>query len=185
MARYPSIRLKIEKFITPTQLQQKLLDIIDNDEVRRGVNQIIGDLANEYVPRKTGALRDSMHVGPKTISWGMGLNYGRYQYGGEVYRTNLPIVEGGKLSGFFRFGDKRYPILEGGTVTGWFSLPGVKKEPSGQELGIPGEWRGWTFGYTTQNTKHHWIDEMMQNDKKKMQALITNYLKQEAKKRNT
>lgn len=184
MANYPKLIVKVSKFITPTILQQKLLDIIDNDEVRRGVNKIIADRTNKYVPMKSGALRESVKIGPKTISWGSGLNYARYQYGGEIYRTNYPIIQGGTLSGFFRKAGKRYPFFQGGTITGWYSIPNLQKVPSGAELGKPGEWRGWRFGYTTPGTHHHWIDEMLRTEKRSMNIQITNYLKREARKRN-
>ena len=165
MARYPYIRLKISKFITPTDLQNRLLQIIGNDRVKKGVNEIIGDRANNYVPMKSGALRESIRVGPKTISWGKGLDYGGYQYRGQVYGPNIPIVRGG-------------------SIVGWFSQPGVKKHPTGRELGIPGEWKGWKFGYTTPGTRHHWVDKMLENDRRGMNIQITAYLKREARKRN-
>lgn len=185
MANYPKLTIKVSHMITPTDLQRKLLNIIDNDEVRRGVNKIIGDRANKYVPMKSGSLRESMRVGPRTISWGDGLNYARYQYGGEIYRTNYPIIQGGILGGFFSFDKlKKYPFLHGGTITGWYSIPGLTKQPSGRELGVPGEWRGWTFGYTTLGTHHHWIDEMLRNERRGMNVQITQYLKREAAKRD-
>lgn len=165
MASYPSIRVKVENFVTPTDLQRKLLNIISNDRVKRGVNQIIGDRANKYVPMKSGALRESMHVGPKTITWGSGLDYGRYQYGGVVYEQNIPITSKG-------------------TIIGWYSRPGVEKRPTDRELGVPGEWKGWTFGYTTPGTKHHWIDEMLQHEHRAMNNEITAYLKRMAKGMN-
>lgn len=165
MANYPRLQVKVENFITPTELQQKLLDIISNDRVKRGVNQIIGNRANKYVPMKSGALRESMHVGPKTITWGEGLDYARYQYGGVVYEQNIPITSKG-------------------TIIGWYSKPGMSKIPTDRELGVPGEWKGWTFGYTTPNTKHHWIDEMLQHERRAMNNEITAYLKRVAKGMN-
>jgi len=165
MANYPRLQVKVEKFITPTELQQKLLGIIGNDKVKKGVNQIIGERANKYVPMKSGALRESMHVGPKTITWGSGLDYGRYQYGGVVYEQNIPITSKG-------------------TIIGWYSKPGVTKVPTDRELGVPGEWKGWTFGYTTPGTKHHWIDEMLQHERRAMNTEITTYLKRMAKGMN-
>ena len=157
----PGVRVTVS--VNKTALQKKLLTIVDNDTTRRGVNQIIADMIEPYVPMKSGALRQSVHVGPKTISGGYGTSaYARYQYFGEVYGPNIPI-------------------MRQGVIVGWYSQPGVKKHPTGRELGIPGYWRGWTFGYTTPGTKHHWDKLMLQNDKRVMQIRITNYLKRRAK----
>lgn len=160
MANYPYVRLKVSEFVTPTKLQKKLLDLIGTDRVKRGVNQIIGDRANKYVPMRSGALRESMTVGPKTITWGEGLDYARYQYGGVVYAPNYPVPGG------------------------WRSPPGFgTKYPTDRELGVPHEWHGLTFGYTTPGTKHHWLDEMLAHERQGMQRQITEYLKSEAGKR--
>lgn len=150
------VRIKIN--VNRTALQKKLLALVGNDKTKRGVNQIIADMAQEYVPMKSGALRESVQVGPKIIAWTA--VYARYQYYGEVYGPN-------------------FPIMRNGTIVGWYSPE--KKHPTGRELGIPGYWKGWIFGYTTLNTKHHWIDRVLQNDKQSMQLRITNYLKRRAK----
>ena len=165
MSDYPKVTLKVSKMIDATDLQQKLLNLIGNSEVKRGVNQIIGERANKYVPMKSGALRSSMHVTPTKITWGEGLDYAHYQYNGVVYARNIPISSLG-------------------TIIGWYSKPGVSKVPTDRELGVPGEWKGWTFGYTTPGTEHHWIDGMMRNERRAMMNQITNYLKREAKRRN-
>ena len=151
------VRVRVKSNRTP--LQRKLLAVVDNDTTRRGINQIIADMANEYVPMQSGDLRASVgRVGPKTISWSA--EYARYQYYGQVYGPN-------------------FPVIQGGNVVGWYSPE--KKYPTGRELGVPGFWRGWTFGYTTPGTGHHWIDKMMANDKRTMQLRITAYLKKRAR----
>ena len=146
------IRIKLEA----TDLQQQLLSVVDSESTRRGINEIVGEMANKYVPAESGALRESMHAGPKTVTWST--PYARYQYYGEVYGPN-------------------FPIESQGIIVGWFSRPGERKHPTGRELGIPGEWKGWTFGYTTPGTKHHWYNRMLDNDKRVLQIRITNFLK--------
>lgn len=173
MAEYPNVEISVDNF-SPTKLQQKLLKLIDDDEVKIGVNKIIGERANNYVPMKTGALRESMQVTPDAISWGSGLEYGHYQYEGVVYGLNKPLT--------IQFTDD-----QNGTnvmITGWKTPAGMVKYPTDRELGVPGEYMGWTFGYTTPGTRHHWIDEMMTHDRRGMMNQITAYLKREAKKRN-
>ena len=152
------IRVKLDS----TALQERLLSVVDRESTRRGINQIVGEMTNKYVPAKTGALRDSMKAGPKTITWSA--PYARYQYYGEVYGPN-------------------FPIESGGNIVGWFSRPGEKKVPTGRELGIPGEWKGWTFGYTTPGTRHHWYKQLLDNDMRVLQIRITNFLKRKKKKK--
>lgn len=165
MDEYPRLQINVRDTITQTKLQKKLLAVIGNTSVQRGVNRIIADRANQYVPMESGALRASVRVGPKNITWGTGLNYAHYQYEGVVYEDNNPIWSNGR-------------------IIGWRSPAGVTKTPTDRELGVPGEWKGWTFGYHTPGTKHHWIDEMWSNDHRSVQQQITRYLKAEAKKRN-
>lgn len=154
------VRLKPK--VKRTKLQKKLLELVGNEKTMRGVNQIIANTVEPYIPYKTGALRRSVQVGPKTIAWRK--VYARYQYYGEVYGPN-------------------FPIMSQGQIVGWYSNPGEKKHPTGRELGLPGYWKGWTFGYTTPGTGHHWIEKMLSNtsDKRVMQIKITNYLKCRAK----
>jgi hypothetical protein len=133
---------------------------------------------------KSGALRESMTVNPESITWGEGLGYAAYQHEGVVYGPNFPIISGGVLSGFFRVGERRYPTFKGGTITGWYSIPEIPKYPTDRELGTPGEWRGWTFGYSTPDTTHHWVDKMLQLERRGMNNQITAYLKREARDRN-
>ena len=177
----PRITIQLDRFRTAKQ--QKLLKLLNDKEIRKEVNERIKDSINEFVPMKSGALRKSARVTANTISWGTGLKYARYQYFGEVYGPNYPIVQNGTLSGFFRAGGKRYPIFSGGTITGWYSIPGMKKHPTGRELGVPGFWRGWRFGYTTPGTHHHWDQYYKYLPKLRTNLEITRLLKKECKNR--
>lgn len=141
-----------------------LKTLLDDQQVRIKINEMIGKAINPHVPRKSGALQDSMEIFPDRIVWGRGLPYAQYQYGGQVYGPN-------------------YPIMRNGIIVGWFSRKGVKKHPTGRELGVPGEWRGWKFGYTTPGTAHHWIDVYQWNLRSKTNKEITNFLKRECKAR--
>lgn len=139
-----------------------LKKLLDDSEIRITINQIIGDAINQYVPSNTGTLRQSMTVYPDRVTWGEGIEYARYQYNGEVYGRNIPITKGG-------------------VVVGWFSRG--PRYPTGRELGVPGEWKGWTFGYTTQGTQHHWLDAYRGQVKSNTNRYITNFLKRECKAR--
>lgn len=164
MARTYSGHLRLKAPLRPTVLQQKLFAITSNQDTRREAHRILGEMCNPYVPKKSGALRASMKAYPQTVRWEV--PYAHYQYMGEVYGPNIPIITKG-------------------TIVGWYSIPGQKKHPTGRELGVPGEWMGWKFGYTTPNTKHHWFDEAMKDGGLRTYSLrVTNMLKKKAKELN-
>ena len=157
-----TVKIELDKF--RTKRQQQLLKLLNDPKVQKRINQYIADAIKPFVPKKSGKLRRSVIVGPKSISWGRGLKYAHYQYEGEVYGPN-------------------HPIIKRGTIVGWYSTPGMTKYPTGRELGVPGEWRGWKFGYTTSGTRHHWDRAFTYQVKLKANQEITRYLKRECKSR--
>lgn len=70
-------------------------------------------LYKKYVPFKTGVLRDTVVIEPKQITHTQ--PYAHYQYTGEVYGPN-------------------YPIVQNGVHVGYFSTPNRKKHPTGKTL---------------------------------------------------
>ena len=70
-----------------------------------------------YTPMRTGMLTESVKLGTVIGSGELRYlsPYARYLYYGEVYSPNIPIFEGGELTGFF-------------------SPPGQKKHPTGREM---------------------------------------------------
>lgn len=152
-----------------TTKQQKLLKMLNDKRVQKQANEILKDYINHFVPKHHGALRRSAVATYESISWGHGLAYGIYQYEGEIYGKN-------------------YPIIRGGRIVGWYSKPGVKKHPTGrktQPYDPANEWKGWPFGYTTPGTGHHW-DRLFNKDRRwkaKANIEITRYLKRECKER--
>lgn len=156
--------IKVDAKYVYSRRAQELINLLDDRNVKIHVNQMIADAIEPYVPMDTGRLRRSLYVGPNVISWGRGLNYAYYQHEGEVYGVNVPITSRG-------------------TIVGWYSRPGVEKQPTGRELGVPGEWHGWHFGYTTPGTQHHWTEVYKQQLKSDVNREITRYLKAECKRR--
>ena len=154
------ISIDVSKFRTTKQ--EKLLDMLDDDNVRSNINLRIKNAINRYVPKKSGRLRRSAYVTPTEIVWST--PYAHYQYMGEVYGPN-------------------HPIIRHGTIIGWYSTPGMTKTPTGRELGVPGYWMGWRFGYTTRGTHHHWDNYFNYFVKLKTNLKITQYLKRECKQR--
>lgn len=165
MPDIPIVTLDVARF--NTKRQEKLLKKLNSKAVQQGVNEILKDYINKYVPKKSGALRRSARATPDYISWGEGIaQYARYQYYGEIYGPNHPIIRGGR-------------------IVGWYSTPGVKKYPTGRELGKPGYWKGWRFGYTTPGTKHHWDEKFAVKYSRWRAAAnreVTRYIKKECKK---
>lgn len=148
-----------------TDKQRELIKMLNDPDVNIRVNTYIRDAMQRYVPKKTGALRASSKVTPTTISWGDDkVKYAHYQWAGEVYGPN-------------------YPIMNGNTVVGWYSKRGVKKQPTGRKLGLPGYYKGWEFGYTTPETIDHWTDFYYGELEKATNGKITAYLQKECRKR--
>ena len=93
--------------------------------------------------------------------------YAHYQYEGVVYAPNKAV-------------------WNYNNIVGWRTPKGVEKYPTDRTLGTPGYLNGWTFGYTTFGTTHHWDKEMMKdrNARRAMNIRITAYLKRMAREKN-
>ena len=85
-----------------TEKQRELLDKIDDPEFHEVINRLIGEKLNQFVPVKTGALRNSMKATKSRIRWGnKDVKYAHYQWAGIVYEPNIPITQNGEIVGFF------------------------------------------------------------------------------------
>ena len=121
-----------------SQRTQELLRKLGNDpDVLTEINTLIGNVINQYVPMKSGALRDSMYADEEGVHWGEGLPYAWYQYMGKVW-------------------EPQKAIWSKGSIVGWHTPAGTAKEETDRELGVPGYLFGWHFGYTTQGTMSKW-----------------------------
>ena len=172
-AKYVSIRANMPH----TVLQNKLFDLIGNKEVMRKTHEILGELCNDYVPLKSGGLRESMRAYPKSVKWKT--PYARYQYEGEVYGPN----EVGYTSPSTWEWRTANPKHKMGRKLG--ERPGKRllKPQFGEEYNTQPILV--TFGYTTAGTTHHWFDEAMKNGgRRKFSLRVTNMLKAEARRRN-
>ena len=63
-----------------------LLSVLDSNSVRRGVNEIIAEMCEPYVPERDGNLKLNVAIGPKEIQYRS--PYARYQYYGFVMGPN-------------------------------------------------------------------------------------------------
>lgn len=66
-----------------------------------------------YVPMQTGTLSQSPLIDTEGVTYDT--PYAHYQYVGEVYGPNIPI-------------------MQGGAIVGWWSPPGQKKHPTGRAI---------------------------------------------------
>lgn len=160
-----------------TVLQKKLFDLIGNKEVMRKTHEILGEMCNDYVPLKSGGLRESMQAYPKSVKWKA--PYAKYQYEGEVYGPNW-------------VGYTSPSTWEWRTSKSKHKMGRKLGENPGERLLKPRFGKRYNtepilvkFGYTKEGTTHHWFDEAMKNGGRRTFSLrVTNMLKAEAKKRN-
>lgn len=162
MANNVRVRIFLSRF--RTDKQKKLMKLLNDKKIQIEANTIVAKEINVFVPKKRGALRRSMSVTPESISWGKGLPYARYQYNGQVYGPNFPIIKSGR-------------------IVAWRSRKGMKKHPMNRELGVPGEWKGWKFGYTKHLSHHHWDREFRYRPKQRANLAVTRMLQRECKLR--
>lgn len=104
----------------------KKLQALKDDKVMYHVHNEFKRLCTPYVPMYQGVLSQeeghsgSVEVTKDYVRWfatapGSDVSYAHYQYVGEVYGPNIPIIEDG-------------------IVVGWWSPPGQKKHPTGRPI---------------------------------------------------
>ena len=77
-----------------TALQKKLSYLLDDWQVKEGVTAIVRDEMNKFVPRDTGNLAESAEIYDDEITWTA--PYAHYQYMGNVYGPNFPVIINGE-----------------------------------------------------------------------------------------
>jgi len=93
-------------------LQDKIQSILD-EKAMLEVHNMFAKRCDPFVPMDEGVLAQSVQVYEDRITY-QG-PYAHYQYIGEVYGPNIPI-------------------FENGIIVGWFSIPNMKKHPTGREM---------------------------------------------------
>lgn len=159
-----------------TNLQRELLSTLRSTNARKGMNQIILDAANKYVPTRSGALRRATYVKPSEIGWTA--PYAHYQHEGVVYGPNLPGWIGNK--GVFRSPAHKYPT--GRELGANFAITWLPAKFVWDEMGYRKADKSTPpvpvrFGYSTPGTKHHWLREAWEHDSRSINNKITRYLK--------
>jgi hypothetical protein len=98
--------------INDKKIAEKLNKLID-DEVMLEVHNLFAKMCDPYVPMKEGFLSQKLEITKDYVRYTQ--PYAHYQYIGNVYGPNIPIMEDGK-------------------IVGWFSPPGETKHPTGKQL---------------------------------------------------
>lgn len=106
----PSVNISLENFNVDDIINK--LELVTKDETARlAISNTLAKKCNPYVPMQSGTLADTHEVSAEGVRYTQ--PYARYQYYGEVYGPNIPIVENG-------------------IIVGWFSPPEQKKHPTGR-----------------------------------------------------
>jgi len=174
--------IRLSNPLDGTKLQRRLLKLLNDKEVNREVHRLLGERCNIYVPKKSGALRQSMKAYPQSVRWET--PYAHYQYEGEVYGPNIPVLEGEDPA--WRSGKVKYPTGRQLGKKGSALLHPIWRIDEGEyNLVEPDILASYNFGYTTPNTSSHWLDEAMKNGGLNAYSrAVTAMLKRKAKELN-
>ena len=93
-------------------LRNKLSEL-NTAQTMLAIHNQLAKMCDPYVPMQEGTLAQTVQISPSSVTYTQ--PYARYQYYGEVYGPNIPIVENGE-------------------IVGWFSPPGQKKHPTGRYM---------------------------------------------------
>lgn len=127
-----------------------MLKVLNDPSLRYEINEIIGNKLNQYVPMKSGALRESLTVDESSISWST--PYAHYQWEGEVYGPNLIGFDSNGTARWISRKPKQPMGYKIGSRAGTVWL----RPQFGRDYNQYTEYIEWTFGYTTDKTQSHW-----------------------------
>lgn len=144
-----TVRISIDDSLF-SKKTNNMLKVLNDPSLRYEINEIIGNKLNQYVPMKSGALRESLTVDESSVSWST--PYAQYQWGGEVYGPNLI---GFDSSGTARW-ISRKPKHPTGRKLGESAGTAWLKPQFGRKYNDSIEFIPWTFGYTKPGTQSHW-----------------------------
>ena len=91
----------------------KEFEALKDDNVMYEIHDLFAKMCDPYVPMQEGVLAQSVQIYKDRIAYAP--PYAHYMYVGEIYGPNIPVIEDG-------------------IVTGFFSIPNMKKKPTGREM---------------------------------------------------
>lgn len=127
--------IKLNVTINNKAIAQKIDSLLDESTMIE-VHDLLSKMCDPYVPMDEGPLSQHIEITKEGVRYRE--PYAHYQYIGEVYGPNIPVK------------DKE------GNIIRWFSIPGMKKNPTGRPINYNKE----KHALAT----HHW-DEAMIRDK--------------------
>ena len=111
------MKINIDVNVNTTKLAKEF-EALKDDNVMYEIHDLFAKMCEPYVPMQEGVLSDSVKVDKEKIHYDG--PYARYMYVGEIYGPNIPVFEDGILTGFF-------------------SIPKMKKKPTGREMSFDKE----------------------------------------------
>lgn len=141
--------------INEESLENKLNKLIQDKATMTEVHSLFAQMCNPYVPMDEGVLSQTLEITDKSVRYNV--PYAHYQYIGEVYGPNIPIIEDG-------------------VIVGWFSPPGQPKTPTGRPI-----------EYNTEKhplATKEWDKAMIRDRGDEFKARVTEILKRRAKELN-
>lgn len=93
---------KLTDFVTAEEVKEKL-GVNPGGHVQKVIDAAVIRECKPYVPFDEGILAGSANVATKVGSGEVVYDtpYARYQYYGEIYGPNIPIVENGEIAGYW------------------------------------------------------------------------------------
>lgn len=106
-----SLRVTSTVHVNENAIVGKLEDLVRDNQTMLEIHNLYAKMMEPYVP--FGSDLGNMEVTPEYVKYNT--PYAHYDYIGEVYGPNIPIIEDG-------------------IVVGWFSIPDKPKHPTGRQL---------------------------------------------------
>ena len=128
-------------------LDKKIEHICHEEKSKLAVHNRLAEMCDPYVPMDSGTLAQTTRITSDGVTYSS--PYAHYQYEGQVYGPNIPIIQDG-------------------IVVGWFSPPRKKKHPTGAEINYSKE--------VHPLATSHWDKAMLRDNKDKFEAEIKRIL---------
>jgi hypothetical protein len=106
-----SVEISLSKFDVNSIVNK--LEAIPDETTKLAISNTLAKKCDPYVPFANGDLSQTAEVTSEGVRYTQ--PYARYQYYGEVYGPNIPIIKDG-------------------IIVGWFSPPNQKKHPTGRPI---------------------------------------------------
>lgn len=142
--------VKVEVDLNDTDIVSRFTSLCSDESVMLQIHNLLAQMCDPYVPMETGNLAQTLEITPEYVRYIS--PYAHYQYTGEIYGPN-------------------YPIIQNGVIVGWRSPP--KKSPTGRAITYSTEQHPLATS--------HWDRVMIQDKGEEFSEKVTEILKRRAK----